>query len=227
MSERRDRFPSVRIEGLYGVIDPSVLTLDGRDPEEALLAAAAEAMDGGCRILQYRDKNATARTAFSRASRLAGACAGHGALLIVNDRLDVALLAGAHGCHLGQDDLPLPEARRIVPAGFLLGASTHNAVEARAAEGDGADYIGVGAVFRTTTKGDALVPRGPELVSEVAEAVRIPVIAISGITRRNVREVIRAGAAGFAVISDLFAGPGIRDRAREFVRIWEEEKTPR
>lgn len=227
MSGVRDRNPSLRIEGLYGILDPAVLVPGGTDPEEALAVAASEAMEGGCRIIQYRDKNVAARKAFSRARRLAGLCARSGALLIVNDRLDVALAAGAHGCHLGQDDLPIPEARRLVPAGFLLGGSTHNAAEARKAERDGADYIGVGAVFRTTTKGDALEPRGPTLVSDVAEAVGIPVIAISGITRRNVREVIRAGASGFAVISDLFGGPGIRERAREFIRIWEEEKNPR
>jgi thiamine-phosphate pyrophosphorylase len=87
---------------------------------------------------------------------------------------------------------------------------------------EGADYISVGAIFRTMTKNDALEPRGLKL-AEVAGAVSLPAIAISGITRQNVREVIRAGASGFAVISDLFGGPAIRERAREFLRIWEEE----
>jgi len=88
---------------------------------------------------------------------------------------------------------------------------------------EGADYIGVGAIFRTITKNDALPPRGPKLIAEVAGAVSLPAIAISGVTRQNVREVVRAGASGFAVISDLFGGPAIRERAREFIRIWEEE----
>jgi len=88
---------------------------------------------------------------------------------------------------------------------------------------EGADTIGVGAIFQTMTKNNARKERGPKLIAEVAGAVSLPAIAISGITRQNVREVIRAGASGFAVISDLFGGPAIRERAREFLRIWEEE----
>jgi thiamine-phosphate pyrophosphorylase len=224
MSETRNGSSSHRIEGLYGILDPSVVTLDTRNPEEALEIAVSEAIAGGCRIIQYRDKCVSPRRAFFRARRLAGICRKAGALFVVNDRLDVALMAGAGGCHLGQDDLPIPEARRLTPPGFLLGTSTHNVVEARQAKQDGADYIGVGAIFRTMTKGDALEPGGPKLVAEVARSVSLPAIAISGITRENVREVIRAGASGFAVISDLFGGLEIRERAREFLRIWEEEK---
>jgi thiamine-phosphate pyrophosphorylase len=223
MSGERIASPSPRIEGLYGVLDPAVVAIDAKDTGEALEIAVSEAIAGGCRILQYRDKQSSPRTVFSRARRLAGICRNAGALFLVNDRLDVALMAEADGCHLGQDDLPIPEARKLVPPGFLLGSSTHNVVEARRAEQEGADYIGVGAIFRTTTKSDALLPRGPKLIAEVAGAVSLPAIAISGITRQNVREVIRAGASGFAVISDLFGGPAIRERAREFQRIWEEE----
>ncbi len=224
MSGRRAAHPTPRIEGLYGILDPTVIALEGKDPEEELERALSEALAGGCRIIQYRDKNASPREMFFRARRLAGICAKAGALFIVNDRLDAALMAEADGCHLGQSDLPLAEARRVVPPGFLLGASTHNVGDARRAEQDGADYIGIGAIFPTTTKSDTREPGGPALVTEVAGAVSLPAIAISGITRQNVREVIRAGAAGFAVISDLFRGPGIRERAMEFLRIWEEEK---
>jgi thiamine-phosphate pyrophosphorylase len=223
MSGKRTGFSSPRIEGLYGVLDPAVVTIDAKDTGEALEIAISAAIEGGCRIFQYRDKLSSPRTVFSRARRLAGICRDAGALFLVNDRLDVALMAEADGCHLGQDDLPIPEARKLAPPGFLLGSSTHSVAEARRAEQEGADYIGVGAIFRTMTKDDALVPRGPKLVAEVAEAVSLPAIAISGIARKNVREVIRAGASGFAVISDLFGGPDIRERAREFLRIWEEE----
>lgn len=213
-----------RVGGLYGILDPAVAAAGAADVGEALERALGEALAGGCRIVQYRDKGATPRAALARAKRLCAACRRAGALFLVNDRLDVALAADAHGCHLGQDDLPVPAARAISPRGFLLGASTHDAVEARRAQDEGADYVGVGAVFRTASKGDALEPRGVRLVAEVASAVSVPAIAISGITRANVREVIRAGASGFAVISDLFGGPGIRERAKEFVGIWEEEK---
>lgn len=218
---RRTRPP---VAGLYGILDPSVAGGGAPDPEEAVARALAEALAGGCRVVQYRDKQASPATLLARARPLARACRAAGALFIVNDRLDVALLSEADGCHLGQDDLPLDDARRISPPGFLLGASTHDVVEARRAQALGADYVGVGAVFPTTSKGDAAEPRGLRLIAEVAAAVAIPVIAISGITRGNVREVVRAGASGFAVISDLFGGPGIRERAEEFARIWEEEK---
>ncbi len=221
---RRGRSP---VAGLYGILDPAVAAVAAPEPAAALAEALAEALAGGCRIFQYRDKQASPAVLLARARPLARACRDAGALFIVNDRLDVAILSGAHGCHLGQGDLPLAEARRIAPRGFLLGASTHDVVEARRAEAEGAAYIGVGAVFPTTAKGDAVEPRGLRLVAEVAAAVTIPALAIAGITRHNVRDVIRAGASGFAVISDLFGGPGIRERAEEFARIWDEETRPR
>jgi thiamine-phosphate pyrophosphorylase len=216
-----------RISGLYAILDPSVAFCGGDDPEIALDDALSEVLDGGCRLVQYRDKKAPSRLLLARATRFAQACRRANAVFIVNDRLDVALLADADGCHLGQDDLPVSAARRIVPRDFLIGASTGNVSEAKKAEEDGADYIGVGAVFPTSTKPDASEPQGVRIVAEVASSVSIPSVAISGITRGNVKEVIKAGASAFAVISDLFAGPGIRERAREFIRIWEEEKNRR
>lgn len=224
MNPRARRDAGARIAGLYAILDPSVIVREGGDPENNIDRALSEAIEGGCRVFQYRDKTAYPRLLLSRATRFARACRAAGALFLVNDRLDVALLSGADGCHLGQEDLPLAAARRSAPAGFLLGASTHGVAEARRAQEDGADYIGVGAVYPTMSKGDALEPRGPRLVADVAAAVGIPAVAISGITRGNVSEVIRAGASAFAVISDLFAGPGVKGRTEEFLRIWEAEK---
>ena len=215
------------VGGLYGILDPAVAAAFAPDPDATLTRALAEALAGGCRVFQYREKEASPSTILSRARRFSRICREAGAVFIVNDRLDVALLSGADGCHLGQEDLPLTEARRICPPGFILGASTHDVVEARRAQAEGADYIGVGAVFPTMSKADATEPRGLRLIAEVAAVVAIPSIAIAGITRSNVREVIRAGASGFAVISDLFGGPGIRERAEEYTRIWDEEKRPR
>jgi thiamine-phosphate pyrophosphorylase len=218
---------AARIAGLYGILDPSVAIRDGGDPEIILDYALSEVLAGGCRLLQYRDKTSPPRLLLSRAGRFARACKAAGALFIVNDRLDVALLSGADGCHLGQDDIPIAAARKAAPPGFLLGASTHNPAEAARAEEEGADYIGVGAVYRTASKPDALTPQGPGLVAEVAASVGIPTVAISGITRENVHEVIRAGASAFAAISDLFAGEDVRRRTREFMGIWENEKARR
>ena len=142
---------------------------------------------------------------------------------MVNDRLDIAILSGAHGCHLGQDDLPVEAARRISPPRFLLGVSAHGGEEARRAEMEGADYLGCGAVFPTSTKRDAATPGGLALVGEVAGAVKIPVVAIAGITLENAGAVLRAGASAFAVISALFGTDGVRERTREFIAIWENE----
>jgi len=215
-----------RIRGLYAILDLSVVLAGGK-PEEVLDAALRETLEGGCRLVQYRDKKSTARALLERASRFSAACHGTGATFLVNDRLDVALLSGADGCHLGQDDLPLSAARQLAPAGFLLGVSTHGAGEAIRAAADGADYVGCGAVFPTGTKGDAVTPRGTALVAEVAGAVAIPVVAIAGITRANAARALRAGAAAFAVISDLFAGEGIREKTKEFLSIWEAEARAR
>jgi thiamine-phosphate pyrophosphorylase len=216
--------PAFRIAGLYAILDRSVIATGVPDPESALERALASVLAGGCRVVQYRDKGSFPAAIRARAKHFARACREAGALFIVNDHLDAALASGADGCHLGQDDMPLPVARANTPPGFLLGRSTHSVPEAVRAQEAGADYIGVGAIFRTMSKEDALAPRGPRLVAEAAAAVTVPIVAIAGITRQNVREVIRAGAAAFAVISDLFGAPDIRERTREFLRIWEEEK---
>jgi thiamine-phosphate pyrophosphorylase len=220
---RREAPPS-RITGLYAILDRSVIATRASDPEGALDRALAMVLAGGCRVVQYRDKTSSPAAMGPRARRFVRACREAGALLIVNDHLDAALASGADGCHLGQDDTPFPVARVNAPPGFLLGRSTHSVPEAVRAQGEGADYIGVGAVFRTMSKRDALEPRGPRLIAEVASAVSVPIVAIGGITRQNVREIIRAGASAFAVISDLFGAPDVRERTREFLRIWEEEK---
>ncbi len=216
----------LRTGGLYGILDPPYIASSLGPSEETLDAALADLLSGGCPIVQYRDKAAAGGLMAARAARFAQACREAGALFLVNDRLDIALLSGADGCHLGQDDLPIPAARRISPPGFLLGASTHGPADARRAQEEGADYIGVGAVFPTATKADASAPGGLPLVRRVSAAVRIPVVAIGGIRRENVREVIRAGACAFAVISDLFGGPDVRERTEEFLEIWRQESAP-
>lgn len=223
MSGARER----RIHGLYAILDPSVAARGSGEPDAALDRALEAALAGGCRLFQYRDKDAPGRLLLSRAARLAQACRGAGALLIVNDRLDVALLADADGCHLGQDDLPVTEARRLAPPGFLLGVSTHGASEAVRARAGGADYVGAGAVYATSTKADASAPRGPSVVAEISAAVPIPVVAIGGIGPENVRSVIRAGASAFAVASALFSAPDVSAAAAALLRTWDEESAAR
>ena len=141
-----------------------------------------------------------------------------GALLFVNDRVDVAVIAGADGAHIGQDDLPVGAARRVSPPGFLLGVSAESVELALQAEAEGADYVGVGPVCATGSKADAGEPIGLGRIAEVAAAVRIPVVAIGGIAVGNARAVVESGAAGVAVISAVMRADDPESATREMLR---------
>jgi thiamine-phosphate diphosphorylase len=150
------------------------------------------------------------------ARRLAGRCRESGALLIVNDRADLALAAGADGLHVGQDDLPAREARALLRPGMILGVSTHDPEQARRAVADGADYVAVGSIFPTATKaGFQLV--GPELIRRVRPEVPVPLVAIGGITADNASIALEAGADAVAVISALCAAPDPEHATRHFL----------
>lgn len=159
------------------------------------------ALRGGAPAIQLRMKDAPAREMADVARALLAETRAADALLFINDRVDVALAVGADGAHVGQDDLPVAAARAIAPAGFLLGVSAETAELARAAQGDGADYVGVGPVYLTGSKADAGDAVGVERIAQVAAAVHIPVVGIGGITIANAPPILRAGAAGVAVIS--------------------------
>ena len=190
----------MRLPPLYAIVDP----LDtGRDP--AALAAAL--LRGGARILQLRWPGASARELLAAALAIRPLARAAGALFLVNDRPDVARAAEADGVHLGQDDLPVAAARRVLGAGRLIGVSTHDPGQARAAEAAGADYLGVGPVYATATKPDALAPRGLALVSAVRAAVRCPLVAIGGITPETAAAVRAAGADAVAMIGALVRAP--------------------
>jgi len=169
------------------------------DIVQAALAAGAPA-------IQLRDKKATAREMFEAALALKELTSAAGALLFVNDRLDVALAAGADGAHLGPTDLPIAEARAVVPPDFLLGYSTDQPDAARAAVRAGADYIGCGAVFGTRNKAEVGDERiGTGRLAEVVKSVDVPVIGIGGIRADNIADVAATGAAGAAVIGAVMA----------------------
>lgn len=175
-----------------------------RAVDDVVLAA----LEAGAPAIQLRDKHATARELYKRALRLKALTTRFGALLFVNDRLDVALAAGADGVHLGPDDIPIAAARRAAPRPFLIGFSTDDPAEAARAVAAGADYIGCGAVFGTSSKADVASERiGPEGVAAVAGAVDVPVVAIGGITTENIHQLADTGAAGVAVIGAVMAAP--------------------
>jgi thiamine-phosphate pyrophosphorylase len=163
------------------------------------------AIEGGATAIQLRDKEADGGELLRTARALSALCRSRRVLFIVNDRLDVALLSEADGVHLGQSDLPVKDARRLAPRPFLVGASVHTPEEALSAERDGADYIGVGAVFGTGSKGGAAVI-GLEGLRETVSAPALPSVAIGGITAENLPGVMRCGVDGASVISAAVRG---------------------
>ena len=190
------------------MIDPRVLTLiaitDGiADGEAGLLHRAEAAARGGATMVQLRLKDADARSLVEVARMLVRALP---VPVVVNDRVDVALAAGAAGVHLGADDLPVSAARAIVPDGFIIGVSVGG--DAEVAGAAGADYAGIGPVFGTASKADAGVAIGLEEFARLRERTGLPAVGIGGVTAANAGAVIRAGASGVAVISALL---GARD----------------
>lgn len=189
-----------RLAGLYVLV---------RSPEEARAA-----IDGGARVVQVRMKSAPAGEVLEAARRIVALARGR-ALVLVNDRADLALLAGADGVHLGDEDLPVAEARRLVGPDLLVGRTTRTLEEARAAIRDGADHVGYGPIFPSRTKPLAIPPRGLDGLRAVAAALGAPVVAISGIDLSNAGEVGRAGAACAAVVEAVFgAGDPAENAAR-------------
>lgn len=177
-----------------------------------------EALEAGVRFFQYRSKKSNRRDIYEISLQLAAAATQAGALFIVNDHVDIALAVDADGVHLGQDDLPLQEARSIIGAKKLIGISTHSREQALAAEKAGADYIGYGPVFRSSTK-DAGALQGTGGVRSIRQTVSIPVVAIGGINAGNVRSVVEAGADSVALISAVLSAPNLRQAAGDLVRL--------
>jgi thiamine-phosphate pyrophosphorylase len=202
--ERRARLRACR---LYLVVESGA----GEGVTEALVA---EALAGGVDIVQVRDKNASDEEVVAATRRLREPCERHGALLVVNDRPDLTLAAGADGVHVGQEDVPVAEVRRSVGPDLLIGLSTHSPAEVDAAAASEADYIGVGPIYRTATK-PALAPAGLELVRYAAAHARQSFFAIGGVDARRVPEVAEAGAERIAVVRAIGDAGDPRAAARE------------
>ena len=173
---------------------------------------------GGVRLLQLRVKQQPTRDFISLATAVQRICRDSQCTLIINDRVDVALAVEADGVHLGQEDLPLTAARKIVGSEKIIGVSTHTAQQALTAEQEGADYIGFGPLFGTTTKVTGYTARGLEQLREVRQQVRIPIVAIGGITAGRAPSALQAGADAVALISDIVLALDIQDRVRTLLR---------
>ncbi len=199
------------------MIDPRILRLvaitdNVRDGQVGLIARASAAVEGGATSIQLRLKDVAARDLVGVARELIKAV---GVPVFVNDRVDVAIAAGAVGVHLGADDIPVAAARAITPPGFLIGASVGNDDEVPMCQG--ADYVGVGPVFTTKSKDDAGSAIGLAELSRLSAATGLPAVAIGGITPDNARSTIDSGAIGIAVISSVFGSTDPMSAARALV----------
>ena len=178
------------------------------------------AVAAGVTVVQYRRKDAATAELFAEAMALRELC--RRTLFLVNDRVDIALAVGADGVHLGQDDLPLPAARQLLGPGKTIGLTVHSLAEARQAEAAGADYLGVSPIYTTKTKADAGPPAGIQLIEQIRRAVKIPLIAIGGITLANAPAVIQAGADSLCAISAVVCQADVRAEIGKFQRLFHE-----
>ncbi|MGO9829087.1 MAG: thiamine phosphate synthase [Myxococcaceae bacterium] len=210
--------------GLYALADDSVR------PELGVLAQAEQLLRGGARVLQLRLKRTAGGAALALVRQVTEKAHAAGAVLLVNDRVDWALLAGADGVHLGEEDLPVEEARRLLGRTALVGVTVRNARSARAAQAAGADYVGLGPIFPPRSKQVDAPLLGVEGLGKVVADSPLPVVAIGGIDVSSIRAVARAGAYAAAVVSDVLGAKDIAQRVQrlqeEFLRGVEERGIP-
>lgn len=200
-----------KLTGLYVIIDTQTLDFKGE------VDAARKAIKGGAKVIQLRDKQRPMGELLSIAKNIADLCRHSNALFIVNDYLDIALASEADGIHIGQGDLPPPLIRRELPVDKVIGLSTYTVAEARRAEAEGVDYIAVGSIFPSPTKPEVTVV-GLERLRQVRKAVSIPIVAIGGINRQNISEVMAAGADSVALIDAVLNQKDMESAARQLVK---------
>jgi thiamine-phosphate pyrophosphorylase len=204
-----------RIKPLLKEIDFYLVTDSGLS-KKGTLSDVREAVESGCRIVQYREKARSTKAMVEEASEIKRICSGR-AIFLVNDRIDVALAVDADGIHIGQDDMPLETARRLLGENRIIGLSVHNREEAIRAEKAGADYVGLGPIFDTATKKDAGEGVGPLKIREVKAATQLPVVAIGGINKENCESVIQNGADSLVAISAVVCSDDVKRETRYFI----------
>jgi len=207
-------------ESLAGRLRLVVITDAGLASPRSVVEVVGQALAAGAPAVQLRNKGESARALLEVGHVLRARTRETGALFFVNDRLDVALALGADGVHLGPDDLPVAAARAVVPRGFLIGYSTDDPDEARQAVLDGADYLGCGTVYATSTKGDAGPSIGLDGLRRVVEAVPVPVVGIGGIDAARAADVARTGAAGVAVVGAVMGAADVHGTVGTLLSPW-------
>ena len=201
------------MKGYYFITDSKLSRAGNVSDVQNAVAAEVE-------VVQYRRPDASTAELFAEAAVLRKLC--HRTLFLVNDRVDIALAVQADGVHLGQKDLPLPAARKLLGQGKTIGWTAYSLAEARQAEAAGADYLGVSPIFTTQTKADAGPPAGIQLIQQIKSAVKIPLIAIGGINLANAPEVVRAGADGLCAISAVVSREDVRAEIEKFQRLFRQ-----
>jgi thiamine-phosphate diphosphorylase len=203
--------PTLEIPPLYAILDPEQIA--GRDAAKVL----HDLLAGGAKFLQLRVKALPPNEFFDLARRARTETRSHGCKLIINDRVDIALACDADGVHLGQEDLPLAVGRKLI-GNRIIGISTHDLDQAREAARNGADYIGFGPMFGTSTKDTGYTARGVDMLREIRAGVNLPIVAIGGINEQNVEQVWRAGANSAAIISDILRAENIPAKIARILR---------
>jgi thiamine-phosphate pyrophosphorylase len=192
------------------------LVTDSGLSKAGTLSDVEKAVAAGCRIIQYREKSISTKEMILEAAKIKEIC-GNEAIFLVNDRVDVALAVDADGVHIGQDDMPIETARRLLGPDKIIGLSVNNVEEALDAEKMSADYVGLGPIFNTSTKKDAGNGIGPESIHPVKDAVRIPVVAIGGINKQNSESVVLGGADSLVAISAVVCSDDVEQETRDFI----------
>jgi thiamine-phosphate pyrophosphorylase len=205
----------MRLKSFYPILDTETAARRRIDPVDA----AAQILEAGAGLLQLRHKEFFSREVFQQAREVAALCRGAGALFVINDRADVAKLLDA-SLHLGQDDLPPADARRVLGEGAFIGFSTHNETQLLAASGEPVEYLAIGPIFGTSSKMNPDPAVGLGELRRLRGLTARPLVAIGGITRANARSVLEAGADSVAVIGDLFPEDGnVRGRVEEWISL--------
>ena len=205
-------------------LDTYIITNADIVPGRDHIEGAREALQGGADVIQFREKKMDTGEMIRVCEIIQNLCRRHGAIFIVNDRVDVALAMDADGVHVGQKDMPATIARRLIGPHKILGVSAGDGEKAKKAEVDGADYVGTGMIFPAGVKKDIGVARGVAVLREVSRAVQVPVVAIGGIDHGNATSCIEAGAASCAVITAVIGAPNVRQAAANLAQIIRDAK---
>jgi thiamine-phosphate pyrophosphorylase len=213
---------SFQKKSLLNEIDFYLVTDSGLS-KKGTLSDVNESIEAGCKIIQYREKDKSTKEMIDETSEIKRIC-GERAIFLVNDRIDVALAVDADGVHIGQGDMPIETARKLLGEDKIIGLTVHNVDEAIEAEKRGADYVGLGSIFDTSTKKDAGKGIGPARIREVKNAIKVPVVAIGGINKENCRSVIENGADSLVAISAVVCSDNVKKETREFINIIREIK---